>query len=369
MASSGVAWLESLSPWPAEFGLGRMQALLDELGHPERAYPAIHVVGTNGKSTTTRATAALLRGEGLRSGAYTSPHVRGWSERIQLDGADADFEAAVGRVRAAAERTGATQFETLTAAALAAFADAGVDVAVVEAGLGGRLDATNVLDAPVVVLTNVSLDHTDVLGDTREAIAAEKLAVVREGATVVLGEPEWEGAARAAGAAHVVAVQAAGERLAPNRAVAAVAAAAFLGRAVGNDALQDEEVLPGRYELRSRHELRDGAHNPAGAAHLARSLGRHDAVLVVSLVAEKDVDGVLRELAPLGRTLVATASTSDRALAAPILAAHADAHFARVESVPDPRAALARARELAGVDGMVLVTGSLYLLADLDAVA
>ena len=118
-----------------------------------------------------------------------------------------------------------------------------------------------------------------------------------------------------------------------------------------------------------RHELRDGAHNPAGAAHLARSLGPHDAVLVVSLVAEKDVDGVLRELAPLGRTLVATSSTSGRALAASDLADRAGAHFEQVESVADPAAALARARELAGPDGMVLVTGSLYLLADLDAVA
>ena len=272
-------------------------------------------------------------------------------------------------MRASAERTGATQFETLTAAALAAFAEAGVEVAVVEAGLGGRLDATNVLDAPVVVLTNVSLDHTDVLGDTREAIAAEKLAVVRAGATVVLGEPEWEGAARAAGAAQVVTVQPAGTRLAPNLAVAAAAASTFLGRDVGKDALRDEEGLPGRYELRSPHELRDGAHNPAGAAHLARSLGPLDAVLVVSLVADKDVDGVLRELAPLGRTLVATASTSGRALAAPELAARAGAPFAHVESVPDPAAALVRARELAGPDGMVLVTGSLYLLADLDAVA
>ena len=349
--------------------MGRMHALLDELGHPERAYSAIHVVGTNGKSSTTRAIAALLRGEGLRTGAYTSPHVRGWSERIQVDGADADFEAAVGRVRASAERTGATQFETLTAAALAAFADAGVGVAVVEAGLGGRLDATNVLDARVVVLTNVSLDHTDVLGDTREAIAVEKLAVVREGATVVLGEPEWEGAARAAGAAQVVTVQPAGERLVPNLAVAAAAASAFLGRDVGKDALRDEEGLPGRYELRSPHELRDGAHNPAGAAHLARSLGPLDAVLVASLVADKDADGVLRELAALGRTLVATASTSGRALAAPDLAARAGVHFAHVESVPDPVAALGRARELASPGGMVLVTGSLYLLADLDAVA
>src|SRR3954468_5374598 len=187
---SAVEWLVSLSPWPEEFGLGRMHALLAELGEPQHAYPAIHVVGTNGKSTATRRAAAFLARAGLAVGAYTSPHVSGWSERIQVDGEDADFEAAIARVRAAAERIGATQFETLTAAALAEFAVAGVDVAVVEAGLGGRLDATNVLDAGVVVLTNVSLDHTDVLGDTREQIAREKLAVVRPGAAVVLGEPE-----------------------------------------------------------------------------------------------------------------------------------------------------------------------------------
>ena len=166
-----------------------MRALLEELGHPERAFRSVHVVGTNGKSTATRTIAALLRGEGLRVGAYTSPHVSGWGERLDTDAEG--FERAVGRVRAAAERVGATQFEALTAAALAEFAAQGVDAAAVEAGLGGRLDATNVLDAPVVLLTNVGLEHTDVLGDTREAIAREKLAVASPGAIVVLGEPEW----------------------------------------------------------------------------------------------------------------------------------------------------------------------------------
>ncbi len=122
-------------------------------------------------------------------GAYTSPHVSGWEERLDTDAEG--FERAVGRIRPAAERLQATQFEALTAAALAEFAAQGVDVAAIEAGLGGRLDATNVLDAPVVHLTNVSLEHTEVLGETREAIAREKLAVARPGAIVVLGEPEW----------------------------------------------------------------------------------------------------------------------------------------------------------------------------------
>ena len=161
-----------------------MHALLDALGNPQRAYRSVHVVGTNGKSTATRTIAALLRAEGLEVGAYTSPHVSGWHERLDTD--PESFERAVARVRAAAEAVGATQFEALTAAALAHFAERKVDAAVVEAGLGGRLDATNVLDAPVVLLTNVGLEHTDVLGDTREEIAREKLAVARPGATVVL---------------------------------------------------------------------------------------------------------------------------------------------------------------------------------------
>ena len=121
---SALDWLESLSPWPEEFGLGRMHALLTELGEPQRAFPAIHVVGTNGKSTATRRAAAFLGREGVLAGAYTSPHVAGWSERVQVDGEDADLEEALERVRPAAERIGATQFEVLTAAALAEFAEA-----------------------------------------------------------------------------------------------------------------------------------------------------------------------------------------------------------------------------------------------------
>src|SRR4029079_2754927 len=126
------------SPWPEEFGLDRMRALLAELGDPQLGYPSIHVVGTNGKTTTTRLTAALLHAEELHVGAYTSPHVSGWGERLDTDAVA--FERAVRRVHGAAERDGAPQFEALTAAALADFAARDVDAAVVEAGLGGRLD-------------------------------------------------------------------------------------------------------------------------------------------------------------------------------------------------------------------------------------
>jgi len=348
---SASDWLETLSPWPEEFGLGRMHALLAELGEPQRRFRAIHVVGTNGKSTATRRAAAFLVRECLTVGAYTSPHVTGWSERIQVDGEDADLEQALERVREPAERLGATQFEVLTAAALAEFAASGVDVAVVEAGLGGRLDATNVLDAEVVALTNVALDHTDVLGDTRELIADEKLAVVTPGATVVLGEPEWASRARARGAACVV----------QTADVGSAAAEAFLDRTLDGDV---EAALPGRFE-QVGDDVFAGAHNPAGVEWLLARLPRRDYVVVASILEDKDAGAMIRTLARAGNSLVATASHSARALPADELARLATPHFDRVEVVPDPAEALDRARELAGADGAVLVTGSLYLLADL----
>jgi dihydrofolate synthase / folylpolyglutamate synthase len=348
---SAASWVESLSPWPEKFGLDTMRALLRELGEPQRRFDAIHVVGTNGKSTATRRASAFLAREGLSVGAYTSPHVTGWAERIQLDEAAADFEAAVERVRPAAERVGATQFEVLTAAALAQFAAVEVAVAVVEAGLGGRLDATNVLDARIVVLTNVSLDHTDVLGETREAIAREKLAVVTQGAAVVLGEPEWEGLARELGAGAVVVAAD------PGRA----AAERYLGRALGGDVEID---LPGRFDV-SDDLVVAGAHNAAGTEWLVQRLPRRDYVICAAVLADKDVRAMLRTLNRVGSRFVATQAEIERSLAAAELASVAREFFTDVESEPDAEAALQRARRLAGPDGAVLVTGSLYLLRDL----
>jgi dihydrofolate synthase/folylpolyglutamate synthase len=343
--SPNVAWLASLSPWPADgFGLERMHALLAALGDPQLDYEAVHVVGTNGKSTATRTIEALLLADGLRVGATVSPHVRSWSERITIGGVEIDLERAVGDVRVASERLGATQFETVTAAALTAFARGAVDAAVVEAGLGGRLDATNVLRSRVVLLTGVSLEHTEVLGETTEEIAREKLAVVHPGSIVVLPDNRYVDLVRGCE------VLLGGAR---------EAAEAFVGHAIPADPVIR---LPGRLERRDG-EIRDGAHNPDGVRWLAARLRPQRFTLCVSILSDKDVDAMLAELATLGDTIVATASSNPRARPAAELARRAAPRFPHVEAVDDPAAAVARAHELGEP---VLVTGSLYLLADLE---
>jgi dihydrofolate synthase/folylpolyglutamate synthase len=333
---SAVDWLESLSPWPSDgFGTERMQTLLDRLGNPQRSFEAVHVVGTKGKSTAARRIARTIGGP-----AYTSPHVSGWHERLDTD--PEGFDRAVARIRSVAEELGATQFEAVTAAAFADFAARGAPAAVIEAGLGGRHDATNTIDARVVLLTNVGLEHTDVLGGTREEIAAEKLAVAGPGSTVILPDHEFvhlvPGEARIGGAAEAV--------------------EAFLGerRPLA------EASLPGRLEVRGA-EVRDGAHTPEAVDWLLERLPEpHDYVVVASILRDKDAGAILDRLARAGRTLVATTSTNPRALAAERVAELARTRFARVDTAPDPAAALAAARALGD---RVLVTGSLYLLADL----
>jgi dihydrofolate synthase / folylpolyglutamate synthase len=339
---SALRWLESLSPWPKDgFGTERMVALLERLGNPQRSFEAVHVVGTKGKSTAARRIAATIGGL-----AYTSPHVSGWHERLQTDGAG--FERALERVRAAAEELGSTQFETLTAAAFKDFEVRGVKAAAIEAGLGGRLDATNVIDARVVLLTNVALEHTEVLGASRELIAAEKLAVARPGAIVVLPDDEF---AHLLGPGNELRVGGARE-----------AAEAFLGRPVE----LAEAALPGRLELRDG-EVRDGAHTPDAVEWLLERLPEpHEYVVVASILEDKDADGILERLARAGHTLVATRSLNERALPAGEVAARARTWFEVVDTVDDPREALRHAHTLGP---RVLVTGSLYLLADLYSLA
>jgi dihydrofolate synthase / folylpolyglutamate synthase len=383
--------LLSLELFGMRFGLERMRRLLTVLGSPQERFGAVHVVGTNGKSSTVRMTAALLEAHGLRTGAYLSPHLTTFAERIRIGDADLApdaFGAAIERAASAAVKVDrtlsggerVTQFELLTAAAFAELARREVDVAVVEAGLGGRWDATNVLGAPVVVLTNVGLEHTRWLGPTIPDIAAEKLAVVKPGATLVLGEaqPEVDELARETGAT-IVRPRPVEEALPgyqrKNFAAAIAAATAYLSKPL--DAATVTRVaahaqVPGRLQVISEHPrtILDGAHNPSGIAALVAALpdaaGERPVTAVVSILDDKDAGAMLRELIPAASKLVFTVSANRRSLPPATLAslaAQLGAPAAEVE--PDARAALARARELAGPDGAVVVTGSIYLVADL----
>ena len=341
---SNAAWLDSQTPWPKKFGLGRMRTLLAALGDPQLAYPADprrrHERQVD-RDADDRGAAPRARAS--RSASTISPHIRGWAERIRVDGEPADFEAAVGRVRPEAEAQEATQFETVCAAAFAEFAAREVDVAVVEAGLGGRLDATNVLRSHVVLLTNVGLEHTDVLGDTREQIAAEKLAVVQEGSVAVLPDEEF---------AHLAG---------PNVVVggAREAAEAFLGRPVEREVT----VVAAR-----KAGAAWGGGLGRGAQRRRRRLARPAARARAATCCASPCCATRTppRCSPSSPRWAARSSRRSPRIRAPCRPRSSRAspsrYFDVVEIEPDPAAALARARE----HGRVLVTGSLYLIADLS---
>jgi dihydrofolate synthase/folylpolyglutamate synthase len=363
---SGADYIESLELMGMQFGLERIHALMETVGHPEQRFDAIHIVGSNGKSSTVRFCEVLLEAEGVATGAYTSPHITTFRERIRIGGdtiSAEDYERAVSAVRDTGIEV--TQFEALTAAAYVAFAAADVQVAVVEAGLGGRLDATNVLArSRVQVLTNVSIEHSDLLGQTRERIAAEKLAVVPEGGDLVIGEAGWEDAAPQAARTKVVTVG--GSYQDQNRAVARAAVETLLGRPVDPSPIE-QLAVPGRLEVRGRRplEIWDGAHNAAGmqrlAAELPALLGDRQAVAVFAAMADKDVASMVSLLRTVCPTIIATSSSNPRSLPADTVAS-----LAGGPSCDRPKEALEAARVLAGPSGAVVVCGSLYLLHDLS---
>jgi dihydrofolate synthase/folylpolyglutamate synthase len=385
-------YLLGLELFGMRFGLDRMHKLMTALGMPQRRFASVHVVGTNGKSSTVRLAAAILERHGLRTGSYTSPHLRSFRERIEVGEepiSAGEFGAAVARAAQAAElvdRTVAeddrvTQFEVLTAAAYHELARRRVEVAVIEAGLGGRFDATNVIPSKVQVLTNVGLEHTRWLGPTITDIAEEKLAVTRDHATVVVGELSPEARAVAERVtrerrARLLEVSSPGPFQRRNLAVAAAAAESFLGRPLDQEAVARagaETLVPGRLEVAAREPLTlfDGAHNPAGAAALAEALpdvlaGRRPLVGVMSVLEDKDAAGMLRELLPLLHRVVFTRCANPRALSPGTLETlAAKLGGPTSETVPGPEEAVARARALAGPGGGVLATGSIYLIADL----
>jgi dihydrofolate synthase/folylpolyglutamate synthase len=404
--------LLSLELFGMRFGLDRMRRLLTALGSPQERFASVHVVGTNGKSSTVRMTAAILRRHGLKVGSYLSPHLVSFAERVRIDDGDvsgAEFAAAIQRAAAAAEKVDrtapdddhVTQFELLTAAAFDCLARAGVDVAVVEAGLGGRFDATNVLPSSVAVLTNVGLEHTRWLGPTVADIATEKLDVVEDGATLIVGtdlHPDAlalaEQTARERHATLRVApadpgagleILARGPFQRRNFTLAIEAARAYLevdGRTLDDAAVRAaaaSTLVPGRFEVVAQRGGRaavvlDGAHNPGGLTALAEALGGRDGYLAgrrlvacLAVLDDKDATGMLRTLLPLCDAVVTTRAQTPRALPPATLASlcHQLGYAGEVEIVGEARAALERARALAGPDGVALATGSIYLIADL----
>ena len=364
-AGENVAWLEALSPWPEEFGLGRMRELLRRLGNPERGLPG----DPRRRHEREDDDGARGRGAAARRGrappaSYTSPHVVSWGERIRVGGEEADLEAALARVRAEAEAVGATQFEALTAAALAEFAAAEVDVAVVEAGLGGRHDATNVLDARVVVLTNVAprahgrpRRHTrgDRGGEARGRPARRARRARRAG--VGAGRARRRGRRRHRRRRLRRRAGARGRRVVP-RPHGRPGAARRGGRpgparARGRGAARDL----GRRAQPRRRRLPAHARPARGLGGRRLDPGRQGR--------GRDAGGALGARRPPRGDVVVEPARAARGRLWPALARP---FFGHVEAVPEPAAALARGRELAGEDGALLVTGSLYLLADLASV-
>ncbi|MFI6343901.1 bifunctional folylpolyglutamate synthase/dihydrofolate synthase [Streptomyces sp. NPDC050560] len=403
--------------------LVRMAALVRELGEPQRAYPSIHLTGTNGKTSTARMVEALLLAHGLRTGRYTSPHLRSVTERIGLDGAPVSpelFARTYERLRPhvlavdAAQRHRLSFFEVLTGMAYAAFARARVDAAVVEVGMGGTWDATNVLDGTVSVVTPVSLDHTDRLGSTPGEIAEEKKGIIKPGGTTVLARQPADAervlvrAARAhsaelacqdrefalvsrrpvpggqslelrgiGGAYPGVFLPLHGRHQAQNAAVALASAEAFLGVGTGGAGPLDPRLVrtafasaasPGRLETVRENPtvVVDAAHNPAGALATAEAVAevfpRGDVIGVVAVSAGKDARAMLEALEPALSLLVVTENTTERALPAAELASIAMAVFGphRLRVHPHLPEALTTALRLAEEHTAgCLITGSI----------
>jgi dihydrofolate synthase/folylpolyglutamate synthase len=409
------AHLRSLELFGMRFGLDRMHRMMTVLGSPQQRYDCIHVLGTNGKTSTTRMTAAILERHGLRTATYTSPHLISYRERLQIGERDLDgerFAAAIERAAWAAERVNrtlagddhVTQFELLTAAALWEIAEQDVQVAVIEAGLGGRYDATSVIDAKVTALTNVSLEHTRWLGPTVRDISEEKLAVLAPGARLALGEglaPDALAVAeRVAGerGARIVVAPRVESSASPGSASASPLAAKglfqqrnfALARLVAETYLRDAAIEPseraiaeaavatevrGRLQIVARDPLTvlDGAHNPDAVGALVESLpgvleGRPLA-LVLGVLEDKDAVRMLEQLLGVCERAWFTAPPSERALSPAALESLArQLGFAEVVREPSARRALSQAQDWARERGAaVLATGSVYLVGDLLA--
>jgi dihydrofolate synthase/folylpolyglutamate synthase len=419
-----IAWLdqrvnrEAVPAPEAAFKLEGVRALMTVMGDPQQQYPVLHITGTNGKTSAARILTALLEAKGLSVGTFTSPHLERVNERMSWngepisDGAFAEVVGALAELEALIDHM-PTWFELITAAALRWFADIAVDVAVVEVGLGGRFDATNVADGSVAVVTNVALDHLEFIGPTREDIAFEKAGVVKPGATLVLGETdpglvpifEREGAAttwlrnedfacianavahggrlldlRTPGATYdAVYLPLHGAHQGDNAAIALAAAEAFFGEPLTPEVVAEGLATvrsPGRMEIVGRRPLvvLDGAHNAAGARAAAATLDEEFSsasgrVIVFGCFAGKDPVELLRALgAEQARLVVACPPPWPRALPAADIVDAAKSLGAEAVPATSVAEALSLAVDAAHVDDLVLVTGSLYLVGAARAV-
>jgi len=414
-----VEFLYGLQKHGIKPGLEAIQALLDRLDHPERRYPSLHIGGTNGKGSTAAMAASMLQAAGYRVGLYTSPHLVDFRERILVNGTMISEERVADltdRVRAVCgESHEPTFFEFTTAMAFQHFADAGIDVAVVEVGLGGRFDATNVLAPVAIAITNVALDHQEYLGETIGEIAYEKAGIIKSGVPVVIGRVSSE--------AVTVLSRVAGERGAPLSrlhgdfkvsgksparfqyeglkesydelpcplagrhqldnaacALALLEAASERGLPVSEEAVREglrTVRWGGRLEtVESRPQfVLDGAHNPDAAAVVAeyvadirqkRSGSR--VVLVWGMMRDKDCEGFLDHLLPHVDEVIVTQARVPRAASAQELDASLRARGRTASVVPDPADAISLARRLAAPDDLILVTGSLMLVGETQAI-
>ncbi len=424
---AALAWLESHVDYervsPNRRTPPTLQPIVDTLAllaEPHHDYPSIHVTGTNGKGTTTTVASALLRTTGLRVGTFTSPDLHAVNERIAVNGEPIDddtFRGLLGRLAdvEAVSKIVLTRFELLSVAALLHFSDEAVDVAVIEVGLGGTWDSTNVIDGAVTVLTNVDLDHTAVLGPTIGDIARDKVGIFRPGAVAVvatsnaivvdiarrrvedLGATPWflgdefdlERNDLAVGGrlvtvrtpfAHYdeIGLSLHGIHQGMNATTAIVAVEAFLGRALGEEVVRTtlgRARMPGRMEVLTHHPMLvvDGAHNPAGIAALVSTLDgafhvEGERRCVVGMLTGRNVDDMVAPLVSVGFTeFHCCAPQSPRAVEAAVVAAAVRRHGGVAFEHRTSSAALAHARERSTDDDLIVVTGSLYVVAEVRA--
>ena len=388
-----LAQLAGVRALGVELGLDRVRAALARLGDPQKRFAAVQIAGTNGKGSTAAMTEAVLRAHGLACGLYTSPHLARFTERIRVDGIEADGDrlAEIGR-RVAATGVPLTYFEIATALAFVVFAEDGVDVAVLETGLGGRLDAVTTAESLATAITSIGFDHMAYLGGSLREIAYEKAGILRPGVPAFLGELPVEAddeiARVAAGVgapltrlrdlARVTAPLALpGAHQRDNAALAlALAGAALAARHRRLDPATVAQALarvrwPGRLERLADDSLLDCAHNADGARALAGALAEiapgRPVVLLISVVSDKDPAAMFAALARTASAAVVTRSSNPRAIPTDQLAAIARAHITDVRTSDDPLAALAEARRLAAPSGLVVVCGSMFLVGALRA--